>query len=97
MADKIMYQPTKLSKAGVPTTDKEEKAVAKEENGKFYILVDAANKLYDPMGILKPFGVMHSTGPKWRMVTKECFDFYIKYLQTKSSFDLNQARRKSDG
>jgi hypothetical protein len=65
-----------------------------ENRSRYAIRIDNNHRLFDPLGMFAERQVRASE-IRFKNVTKECFDLYIKYLVTRNKVWLANAERKS--
>lgn len=90
-----MKQYTKGSDGGNPLETQDLKKIyAKEVDGKYYLLLDVENQVFDPNGITKATGNSTRYPLKFTKVNKSVFDSYLAYLTTGKKSILSAVRRK---
>lgn len=82
------------SNNGNKVTDNDNLTYAKEENGKYYVLLDLENLAYNPNGITKATGSSTRHPAKFAKVNKQVFDTYLNFLKNGSQSTLTAVRRQ---
>jgi len=81
----------KNGKQVIKPTEKVNARILTKNSNKLYFIETYNNQIFDPIGINSSRKNLET---KLKQVSKETFDFYLIYLQTKNSIYLTRANRR---